>query len=98
MTIGEEEDVARKRFWGRGRGSYVELPGVMQGKSTFGQERVHTPTRKVLAVQLLSSMAIKFRARTITNVEAVVVWQQMNVNAPRLPHLLIGISSVQMAA
>lgn len=50
VTIGEEEDVERKKFWGRGKGSYVELPGVMQASLQFGQERVHTPTRKALAV------------------------------------------------
>lgn len=61
MTIGEEEDVERKKFWGRGKGTYVELPGVMQASLQFGQERVRTPTRKVLTVQLLSSMVIRFR-------------------------------------
>ena len=67
MTIGEEEDVERKKFWGRGKGSYVELPGVMQASLQFGQERVHTPTRKVLTVQQLSQMVIrfKFRARSV---------------------------------
>ncbi len=50
VTIGEAEDVEREKFWGRGKRSYVELPGVMQASLQSGQERVHTPTRKVLAV------------------------------------------------
>ena len=61
--MGEEEDVERKKFWGRGKGTYVELPGVMQASLQLGQERVRTPTRKVLTVQLPSSMVIRFRFR-----------------------------------
>ena len=29
MTIGEEEDVKRKKFWEAEKDSYVELPTVM---------------------------------------------------------------------
>ena len=54
MTIGEGEDVERSvEKKGRGKGSYVELPGLTQASLQFGQERVHTPTKEVLALQLL---------------------------------------------